>query len=288
MRRAVILVLVGIVSVQFGATVAKSLFDDFSPTSIVWLRLVSSALVLILLVRPNLRGRSRKDWLVVVGFGLSLGSMNWAIYESFQRIPLGIAVTIEFLGPLTVALIGSRRLRDLAWVALAAAGVVLLGFERGALTVPGVLLALLAGTAWACYIVMSARTGAQWEGLDGLAMAGFVAAILLSPYAISQAESGLFDTKILLIGLSIGIFSSVVPYSCELIALRKLPTATFGILMSVEPAAAALLALVVLSEGLAWTQWLAIVCVVLASAGATHSAARSQRRVEPTQEIPLG
>jgi inner membrane transporter RhtA len=134
--RAVWLVLVGIVSVQVGAAFAKDLFGTISPTAIVWLRLVTSALVLAAVARPRLRGRTRRDWLVVVGFGVSLGVMNWAIYQSFARIPLGIAVTIEFIGPLTLAVLGSRRARDLVWVGLAAAGVLLLGFEPADLRWP--------------------------------------------------------------------------------------------------------------------------------------------------------
>ena len=165
------LVLIRILSVQFGAGIAKSLFDEVPPTVIVWLRLATSAVVLTLVARPLLRRRTRHDWLVVAGLGASLGIMNWAIYQSFARIPLGVAVTIEFIGPLTLATLGSRRARDFIWVLLAAAGVALLGFEGGDLTCPGVLFALLAGAAWAAYILLSARTGRRWPGLDGLAMA---------------------------------------------------------------------------------------------------------------------
>src|SRR3954454_6125934 len=140
------LVLIGILSVQFGAGVAKSLFDEVAPTTIVWLRLVTSAVVLVVVARPLLRGRSRSDWLVVLGFGASLGTMNWAIYQSFARIPLGVAVTLEFVGPLTLAVVGSRRLRDLLWVLLAGVGVAVLGLEGGSdVNVAGVLFALLAG-----------------------------------------------------------------------------------------------------------------------------------------------
>ncbi|MGI8645903.1 MAG: EamA family transporter [Nocardioides sp.] len=143
------LVLGGILSVQFGAAIAKDLFDRIDPTAMVWLRLVTSAVVLTALARPSLRGRSREDWLVVVAFGCSLGAMNWAIYQSFARIPLGIAVTIEFVGPLALAVIGSRRPRDLVWVVLAATGVGLLGLAPGAVSTAGVLFALTAGVAWA-------------------------------------------------------------------------------------------------------------------------------------------
>ena len=263
--------LVGILSVQFGAGVAKSLFDEVSPTLIVWLRLVTSAVVLVVLARPALRRRTPRDWLVVVGFGASLGVMNWAIYQSFARIPLDIAVTVEFVGPLSLAVLGSRRPRDLLWVALAAVGVGLLGLERGHVTLAGVLFALLAGAAWATYILLSARTGQRWPGLDGLAVASVVATLLLTPAALRSAGSDLADGRILLLGAAVGLLSSVIPYSCELVALRSLPPAVFSILMSLEPAAAALAGIVVLGEFLAPVQWVAMACVVVASVGATRS-----------------
>lgn len=265
------LVLLGIASVQLGAGVAKSLFDEVSPTIIVWLRLLSSALVLGLAVRPALRGRSRDDWLIVIAFGLTLGLMNWSIYQSFARIPLGIAVTIEFVGPLSLAVLGSRRARDLIWVGLAALGVLLLGFERTDLSVAGVGFALLAAASWAAYILLSSRTGQRWQGLDGLAVASIVAALLLTPLTLGRYAGELGDPRILLLGAAVGLLSSVVPYSCELVALRSLRPAVFGILMSLEPAAAALVGLLVLREVLTLVQWLAMVCVVVASVGATRS-----------------
>ncbi|ANH38854.1 Threonine/homoserine exporter RhtA [Nocardioides dokdonensis FR1436] len=268
------LVLVGIASVQLGASFAKSIFDEIAPTTMVWLRLASSVLVLALVVRPRVRGRSRRDWAVVVAFGLSLGLMNWAIYQSFARIPLGVAVTIEFIGPLSLAVLGSRRARDLVWVALAGLGVALLGFDGADLTWAGVGFALLAGGAWAAYILLSAETGRHWEGVDGLVLASLVAALLLMPFAVGVGGTDLLDPRILLIGAAVGLLSSVIPYSCELVALRRLRPAVFGILMSLEPAAAALAGIVVLGELLGAVQYAAVACVVLASIGAT----RSQRR----------
>ncbi len=194
---AVWLVLIGIASVQAGAAIAKDLFDELSPTALVWLRLVTSALVLLAIARPRLAGRSRADWAVVIGFGVALGTMNWAIYQSFARIPLGIAVTIEFIGPLAVALFGSRRPRDLIWVLLAAAGVVLLGVEPADVTVAGVAFALLAGAAWAAYILLSAHTGSRWPGVDGLALASLVATVGLAPAALFSGEAGLLDPRLL-------------------------------------------------------------------------------------------
>ncbi len=265
------LVLIGIASVQLGAGFAKSLFDEVDPTTIVWLRLATSMLVLVAVLRPQVRGRSREDWLVVLAFGASLALMNWAIYQSFARIPLGVAVTIEFIGPLTLAVLGSRRPRDLAWVVLAAVGVLLLGFDGDDLDAAGVAFALLAGAAWAAYILLSARTGRHWEGLDGLAVASVVAAMLLTPFAVGIGGEDLLDPRILLIGAAVGLLSSVIPYSCELVALRSLSPGVFGILMSLEPAAAALAGIVVLGELLGPAQYAAVACVIAASVGATRT-----------------
>jgi inner membrane transporter RhtA len=197
--------------------------------------------------------------------------MNWAIYQSFARIPLGIAVTIEFIGPLTLAIIGSRRPRDLAWVVLAGLGVALLGLEPADLDMVGVLFALLAGAAWAAYILLSAQTGQRWEGLDGLAMASIVATLVLTPVVAGAGGKGLDDGRILLLGAAVGLLSSVIPYSCEMAALRTLPPSVFSILMSLEPGAAALAGMLVVGEFLTGVQWVALVCVVVASIGATRS-----------------
>jgi inner membrane transporter RhtA len=271
MRRAIGFVLIGILSVQFGAAVAKDLFDRIDPTAMVFLRLLTSALVLLAIARPALLARSREDWLVVAAFGATLGLMNWAIYQSFARIPLGIAVTIEFVGPLAIAVIGSRRARDLIWVVLAGTGVALLGFEPEGVTLPGVLFALLAGASWAAYILLSASTGRRWPGLDGLAVASVLATLLLAAPAIRVGGGTLLDPQILALGAAVGLLSSVIPYSFEMAALRRLRPAVFGILMSLEPAVAALAAVVVLQEFLAPVQWVAMGCVIVASVGATRS-----------------
>jgi len=266
----VLLVLIGIVSVQFGAGIATSLFDLAAPTIVTWLRLTISALVLLAWVRPRLSGRSTRDWLVALGFGLALGLMNWSIYQSFARIPLGIAVTLEFTGPLALAVSGSRRARDLVWVLLAGAGVLLLGLEPGDLTWSGIGFALLAGGAWAAYILLSRSTGARWPGMDGLAVASTIAAVLLTPLALGQYAGDLRQTHVILLGALVAVLSSVIPYSCELVALRSLRPAVFGILMSIEPAAAALAGLAVLQQMLSVWQWLAVLCVIVASVGATR------------------
>lgn len=265
------LVVGGIFSVQFGAAVAKHLFELVPPTAMVWMRLATSAVIFLIAVRPSFRGRSRADWLVALGFGVALMTMNWAIYQSFARIPLGVAVTIEFLGPLAVAVAGSRRPRDLIWVGLAGLGVALLGFSPVGLTVTGALFAVLAGAAWAAYILLSRQTGQRWPGLSGLAIASLVGFVVLAPPAVLEAGSVLLRPEVLVLGLVIGLLSSVIPYSLELIALRRISPRIFGILMSLEPAAAALAAMIVLREWLTFTQWLALVCVVGASVGATRT-----------------
>jgi inner membrane transporter RhtA len=280
------LVLAGIASVQLGAALAKHLFDSIDPTALVWLRLVTSAVVLVAITRPTLRRRSRDDWLTMVAFGLSLGIMNWAIYQAFARIPLGLAVTIEFAGPLVLAVVMSRRARDLVWVGLAALGVGLLGFERTELDLAGIGFALLAAAAWAAYILLSARTGRRWPGLDGLAMASVVATVLLTPMAIPAGGSDLLDPRILLLGAAVGLLSSVVPYSAELTALRTIKPGVFSILMSLEPAAAALAGMLVLQEFLSPLQWVAVVAVTAASVGATRtgSDAPGRRIREPVPD----
>jgi inner membrane transporter RhtA len=267
------LVLGGILSVQFGAAIAKTLFDEVSPTTIVWLRLATSTVVLLAIARPSLRGRTELEWRVVVAFGLVLGLMNWSIYQSFARIPIGLAVTLEFVGPLTLAVVGSRRPRDLVWVGLAGLGVLLLGLQPADLTWAGVFFALLAGASWAAYILLSAQTGRRWPGVDGLAVASLVATLMLSPLALGRYADQLADGRIIVLGALVGLLSSVIPYTCELIALRTLRPAVFSILMSLEPAAAALAGLVVVHEVLGPVQLLAMACVVVASVGATRSGA---------------
>jgi inner membrane transporter RhtA len=271
------LVVWGIISVQVGAAIAKDLFHLVPPTALVWLRLFTSAIILLIMARPRLPGHSRRDWLIVLGFGVSLMTMNWAIYQSFARIPLGIAVTIEFLGPLAVAVIGSRRLIDLIWVVLAGGGVALLGLSRATLTFVGVGFALLAAVAWACYILLSAQTGRRWPGLTGLAVASMVGAIALAPPAILDAGSRMLNPTVLTLGVAIGLLSSVIPYSFELMALRRIPARVFSILMSLEPAAAAFAAMLVLGEFLTLIQWLAMACVVTASIGATRASTTLDR-----------
>ena len=280
---AVWLVIGGILSVQSGAAIAKDLFPLVPPTALVWLRLATSAMVFLVIARPRLRGRTRADWLVALGFGVSLLVMNWAIYQSFARIPLGIAVTIEFLGPLTVAVAGSRKRSDLIWVLLAGLGVVLLGVSTTSLSLVGVLFALLAAAGWAAYILLSAQTGKRWSGISGLAIASLVGTVVLAPPALVEAGSDLLQTKVLLLGVAVGLLSSVVPYSLELIALRRIPARVFGILMSLEPAAAALAGLLVLGQRLGARELVALVLVSAASLGVTLGRREGQPPVAPLE-----
>jgi inner membrane transporter RhtA len=270
------LVLLGIASVQLGAGFAKKLFEELPPSAVVTLRLATSTVVLVLISRPLWRAGARHwrrgDLLVAGAFGVTLATMNFSIYESFSRIPLGIAVTIEFLGPLGVAVAFSRRWLDLLWVGLAAAGVGLLVLDdSGTVTAVGVAFALLAAAAWAGYILLSAETGRRFPGSSGLALASLTATLLVLPAGVASGGADLLRPEILLIGAVIGLLSSVIPYTFELEALRRMPARVFGILMSLEPAVAALVGLVVLGEMLDAREWTAIGCVVVACLGATRS-----------------
>ncbi|TDC57701.1 EamA family transporter [Actinomadura sp. KC345] len=269
------LILLGIISVQVGAGLAKNLFDRLPPSAVVSLRLLTSAIVLAFLarrvLRTVLRDHTRRDLLVAAGFGLTLAGMNFAIYQSFARIPLGVAVTIEFLGPLGVALLASRRPRDVLWAVLAGAGVVMLARGGGDLDPVGVAFALAAGVCWAAYILLSAATGQRFAGSSGLAVASIVGTAAVLPMGVAEGGAEMLDPRLLLIGLGVGLLSSVIPYTLELEALRRMPTRVFGVLMSLEPGAAALVGMALLGEILTGRQWVAIVCVVLASVGATRS-----------------
>jgi inner membrane transporter RhtA len=265
------LVLLGIVSVQLGSALAKHLFGLVGSFGTVALRLFFAATVLMLLWRPSLR-MDRRTWTVVIAYGVILGSMNLCFYLALARIPLGIAVTIEFLGPLTVALLGSRRWLDALWAVLAGGGVVLLMEGRGDLDLVGFLFALAAGTCWGVYILVGAALGRHTSEGTGLALGMAVAALVAVPFGVADSGMALIRPSVLAAGLGVALLSSVIPYSLDLEALRKIPPGVFGILMSLEPAMAALIGLIVLQESLRWSQWIAVLCVVGASAGATRGA----------------
>ncbi len=268
--RALAQVLAAICSVQFGAGFAVTLFDRVGPAGAVVLRLAIGAVVLVLLWRPDPRRLSREERRLVLAFGCSLGLMNWTFYEAIDRIPLGVGVTLEFVGPLGVAVAGSRRPLDVLWVLLAAAGVVTLAGVGGSDLDPvGIVLALAAGACWAAYILLSARTGRAIAGGTGLALAMVPAALIPLGAGFHQGGTELLAPAVLAAGAVVALASSVIPYSLELDALRRLPPSVFGVLMSLEPAAAALSGLVILGQDLTASQVAAIGLVVVASAGAS-------------------
>jgi inner membrane transporter RhtA len=264
-------VLVGIVSVQVGAAVAKQLFGAVGSVGTVALRLFFAAAVLLLIWRPSLR-MDRRTWAVVAGYGFVLGVMNLCFYLALAKIPLGIAVTIEFLGPLAVSIAGSRRWIDGLWALLAGAGVVLLTEGRGELHLVGILFALAAGVCWGAYILLGSALGRHTSEGNGLAIGMAIAAMVAVPVGVVDSGTALLSPSVLILGLLVALLSSVVPYSLELEALRRIPPRVFGILMSLEPAVAALVGLFVLNESLRPLQWIAVLCVVGASVGATRTA----------------
>jgi len=279
-------VLTGVFSVQFGAGLAAKLFTQISPAAVTGLRLWTSAAVMAVVgarpLRTAMTGLARRrawrDAAVVAAFGVTLAVMNFSIYQSFARIPLGISVTVEFLGPLGLAVASSRRLLDMLWVALAGTGVALLAHGglsttagRGTVAI-GLAFALLAALSWAAYILLSRATGQRFGGSTGLTIAMVVAAVLITPVGVAAGGRTLLRPDILLAGLGIGLLSSIIPYSLEMEALRRIPPRVFGIWMSLEPAVAALVGLVLLGQSLAVREWLAIGCVMVACAGAARGA----------------
>ncbi|WP_408641818.1 EamA family transporter [Saccharopolyspora oryzae] len=264
------LVLVGVVSLQVGAAFAKQLFGMAGASGVVALRLSFAALILLAVWRPSLR-MDRNTLLVVAGYGSVLAGMNVCIYQAFERIPLGAAVTIEFLGPLAVAVIGSRRKLDVVWAVLAGLGVFLLSRVEGGLDPVGVAFALMAGALWAGYILVGAKLGSRTTGGSGLALGMAFGALVAAPFGIAEAGTSLLHPAVLVAGLMVALMSSVIPYSLELEALRRMPPRVFGVLMSLEPAVAALAGLLVLGELLGAWQWVAIACVVAASVGSVST-----------------
>lgn len=266
---APLLVLAGIISVQFGGALAATLLPLVGAPGSVALRLAIGAVIMLVVARPRWSGRSRRDWLAVSAYAAALGCMNLSFYGSLERLPIGVAVTIEFVGPLVLSAVLSRRPRDAVAVLAAAIGVVLIS---GALTTPwseldvvGIGLALAAGGFWALYILTSGWTGARFERLDGLTIAMCLASVVVVPLGLLSAGSALFLPEALLKGVGIAILSSVLPYSFELLALRRLSPQVFGILLSLEPAAAAVAGLIILHQRLTPIQLIGMALVVTAS-----------------------
>jgi inner membrane transporter RhtA len=270
------LVIGGIVSVQFGAAIATRLFDSVGPGGAALLRLLTASIVLCVVTRPRLAGRSRRQWALAALFGLVLAAMNVTFYHALKDIPLGIAVTLEFVGPLGVAVLGSRRRLDLVWAALAVAGILALthGDPHG-LDPVGVILALVAGGCWAAYILVNARVGQAFSDASGLALAMCVATLVSLPIGIGEGGTQLLSLHSLALGAAVGILSSAIPYSLELEALRRIATHVFGVLMSLEPAFAALVGFLALGQGLTTRELGGMALVVCASIGASLATRRS-------------
>lgn len=269
------LVVGGIASVQFGSALAATLFARIGPGGAVLLRLLTATIALGLIWRPRLRDTARRDLLLAAGFGLILAGMNLSFYHAIHRIPLGIAVTIEFIGPLGVAVLGSRRPLDLVWVGLAVAGILaLMHGDVHSLDPLGVGLALTAGLLWGAYILVNARLGRAFADGSGLSLAMGVATLMTLPVGLVEGGTHLLSAHILLLGAAVGMLSSAIPYSFELEALRRIATRVFGVLMSIEPGMAALAGFLVLGQALSPREGLGIALVVVASVGASIGASR--------------
>jgi len=275
------MVLGAIFSIQIGAAVATSLFPEIGAAGVVFMRAIVSAVLLAAIWRPGIETVRENPRLLLV-FGAALAGMNLCFYEAIDRIPLGTAVTLEFIGPLTVALITSRRRRDWIWAGLAAVGILLLtgGVGGESLDPVGVALALAAGFFWGSYILLGKRMGQAFSGGKGLAVAMAVSALLTAPLGIVEGGTGLLSPEVLLVGLAVGALSSALPFTLELEAMRRLPSSVFGVMMSLEPAVAAAVGLVLLGQGIVPLEFVAILLVVAASAGALRSS-RAPAPIEP-------
>ena len=270
---AQLLALLAIFSVQMGAAVGKGLFSEIGPLGTTFLRLGFAAVILLLLWRPQVRGLTRAQYLNVLLFGIVLAGMNGVFYSALRFIPLGVAVTLEFVGPLGLALVQSRRAKDLVWALLAVVGILLLApLGQGAVNLMGTGLAVLAGILWAGYILCSARVGQAFPGGQGLALAVAVATVAIAPAGISMGGTALLRPQVIVTGIAIAILSSVIPFSLELDALRRLPSRVFGILMSMEPAVATGIGFLVLREAIEPREILAIALIVSASVGVSLEA----------------
>ncbi|MGN7187637.1 EamA family transporter [Microbacterium enclense] len=288
---AAALVLVGLACQEVGASFAVMLFPETGPLGIVMLRLVFSALLLLLIARPRLRGHTAVAWRSVIGFGVVLASMNGLFYLALERLPLGVTVTIEVLGPLALSILTATGLARWLWAGLALAGVVALGaggWDR--LDLLGVVFALGAAVSWALYILASARVGREFPRLDGLALAMAVGAVIVLPFGVWQAGSALLRVDILALGAAVALLSSTIPYALELVALRRLPASAFAILMSLGPATASVAGFLLLGQHLSWLEIAGIALVIAASIGAVLAAARrgsAPRHPGPDADEPL-
>lgn len=268
-------VLLAIISVQCGAAIAKTLFPAIGAAGTASIRIGISAIILLLAYRPNLKQITPNQWKIVIPYGLSLGAMNLIFYLGIERIPIGLAVTLEFVGPLLVAIIGSRRLIDYCWVLLAAIGIALIApWSNSNVDLLGVIFALLAGGFWAAYIVLGGKVSKIMNGGQAVSTGMLFAAILILPFGFYENGLANLTPKFLGMGIALALLSSAIPFTLEMKALGQLPPRTFSILMSLEPAAASICAFIFLQEHLSFYEILAVVCVVTASVGSTLTAKR--------------
>ncbi|MBS0928430.1 threonine/homoserine exporter RhtA [Klebsiella michiganensis] len=275
----ILVILIAMISIQSGASLAKSLFPLVGAPGVTALRLALGTFILVVIFKPWRLRFTPEQRLPLLFYGLSLGAMNYLFYLSIQRIPLGVAVALEFTGPLAVALFGSRRPLDFLWVALAVLGLwflLPLGQSVAQIDPVGALLALGAGACWAVYILTGQRAGEE-HGPATVAMGSLIAAVVFVPMGMIQASDTLFQWELLLPGLGIAILSTALPYSLEMVALTRMPSKTFGTLMSMEPALAALSGMVFLGETLTATQTLALGAIILASMGSTLTMRRETK-----------
>ncbi|MFK3704479.1 inner membrane transporter RhtA [Raoultella sp. BIGb0138] len=275
----ILVILIAMVSIQSGASLAKSLFPLVGAPGVTALRLALGTLILAIVFKPWRLRFTAAQRVPLLFYGLALGAMNYLFYLSIQRIPLGIAVALEFTGPLAVALFGARRPPDFVWVILAVLGLwflLPLGQDVSQVDLPGALLALGAGACWAVYILTGQRAGEE-HGPATVAMGSLIAAAIFVPLGMLQATDTLFQWSLLPLGVAIAVLSTALPYSLEMIALTRMPSKTFGTLMSLEPALAALSGMVFLGETLTLTQTLALGAIILASMGSTLTMQRESK-----------
>ncbi|KAF0865594.1 threonine/homoserine exporter RhtA [Pseudomonas sp. LD120] len=273
------LLLIAMASIQSGASLAKSMFPVVGAQGTTTLRLIFASIIMLLLLRPWRAKLTAKTLRTVIVYGMALGGMNFLFYMSLRSVPLGIAVALEFTGPLAVAIYASRKAIDFLWIALAIVGLLLLiptGATETAIDLVGAGYALGAGVCWALYILFGQKAGAE-NGIQTAALGVMIAALFVAPIGIVHAGSALLTPALIPVALGVAILSTALPYSLEMVALTRMPARTFGTLMSIEPAFGALSGLLFLHEYLSLAQWMAIACIILASVGATMTMRRNSK-----------
>ncbi len=276
--------LIAILSIQFGSALAKSLFSELGPWGVVALRVTFSALILFAIWRPRLHAQVKSNFKLILVYGLVMTCMNSAFYAAIDRIPLGIAIAIEFTGPLGLSVLKSQKWQDGLWAALAAIGISLLTPLSGANLDPvGILLALFAGLCWALYIILAAKIGPALPGVEGLAWGLLVGTVVLLPIGIATAGSALLSPRLLATGVGVAVLSTALPYACEIAALRTIPVKVFGVMLSVEPMVGVLAGFLILGETLSARSLIACLLVSIAAAGAAqfHKASESDTDIHP-------